>query len=50
MQVEDQFEDMTCEMVSALNLAPITPATADVDESDNFSFLSPFVPAEADFE
>ncbi len=28
--VEAQFEDMTYEMVSSLNLAPVTPATADL--------------------
>ena len=31
-------------------LAPVTPATADVDESEDFSSLAPVVPAEADFE
>ncbi len=41
---------MTYEMVSNLNLAPVTPATADVDESEDFSSLAPVVPAEADFE
>ncbi len=48
--VEAQFDEMTYEMVSALNLAPVTPATADVDESEDFSSLAPVVPAEADFE
>ncbi|MEI6885375.1 MAG: hypothetical protein WCO02_12870 [Bacteroidota bacterium] len=47
---EAQFEEMTYETVSALNLAPLTPATADFDETNDYTSLAPLTPAEADFE
>jgi len=47
---EASIDEMNYEMVSALNLAPIVPLSAEVEESDDFSSLAPIVPAEADFE
>ena len=47
---EAPFENLSYEMVSALNLAPAAPLTADVDEGIDFSSFAPFVPAHADFE
>jgi len=46
---EAQFEDVNLEVVSALNLAPMTPA-ADFEDGIDFNSLAPAVPAEADFE
>ena len=49
---EAQFDEMNYEMVSALNLVPVTPAVADFQDADSFDFrsLSPVVPAVANFE
>ncbi|MCX6285294.1 MAG: hypothetical protein NTW31_13790 [Bacteroidetes bacterium] len=47
---EAQFEDITFETVTALNLAPVNPATADLEETMDLTSLVPIVPAEADFE
>jgi len=48
--VEAQFEDISYESVAALNLAPLTPAVADVNEEIDYGYLAPAVPPEADFE
>ncbi|MEI6883459.1 MAG: hypothetical protein WCO02_03165 [Bacteroidota bacterium] len=50
MPTEASMEEMNYEMVSALNLAPVNPSTADVDEEIEYAYLTPAVPAEADFE
>jgi len=52
---EATFEDMTSEMTSFVNLAPVTPAFADFDDAYNgatadFLMLVPVTPFEADFE
>lgn len=47
---EAQFDEMSYEMVSALNLAPVTPAATDFEEEIDFNSRVPVVPAEADFE
>jgi len=47
---EAQFEDLSDELVSALNLAPLTPVEVDFEDAVDFSSLAPAVPAEADFE
>jgi hypothetical protein len=41
---------MNYEIVSALNLAPLTPAAADFEDEIDFNSLAPIVPVEADFE
>ena len=49
---EASFDEMTYETVSALNLAPAAPETADFNDAEvvDFSSLAPVAPAEADFE
>ena len=49
---EAQFDEMNYEMVSALNLAPMTPETADFNDADSVdsNSLAPVVPTEANFE
>lgn len=47
---EASFDEMSYEMVSALNLAPVVQSTADVDDEIDYAYLAPAVPAQADFE
>jgi hypothetical protein len=47
---EAQFEDISYELVAALNLAPVAPAAADFEDGIDIGSLAPVVPAEADFE
>jgi hypothetical protein len=46
---EAQFEDINYETVTAMNLAPVTPA-ADFEDGIDVSSLTPAIPVEADFE
>lgn len=47
---EASFDDMNVETVMALGLAPVNPATADLEETTAYNSLAPVLPAEADFE
>lgn len=47
---EAQPEDLTVELLTSLNLAPLAPAAADVDDEIDFTSLAPVNPSEAYFE
>jgi hypothetical protein len=47
---EASMDELNYEVLSALNLAPVTPNVTDFEEDTDFRSLAPVIPAEADFE